>query len=642
MERFFTQEENKTEEINKKSMNKIENTYKVLDEISHIRARTGMYAGSVSLQTFNEWVFNANSSKMEKRDIQYIPAFIKIFSEILDNSIDEGKRAPETLNTIKVDIGPDGSITVQDNGRGIPVKIHPDTGTYIAETVFSNLRAGSNFNDDEDQSLIGTNGVGSTLTNVLSTRFKVESCDGTKLFKQEYYDGMRERSEPKITSSTKNGTKITFTPDYEFFKMSGMDTEHSNKIYKKVIDAAANNLGIKFYFDEEKVAIKSFDDYISLYTDDFVVDTNDSWNIGIASSDGFEQISFINSVETYQGGTHVDYVTSQIVNKLREHFKKKHKVDVKPSDIKNHLKVFIFGTVNRPRFSSQTKENMISPSSEWKSSWEVNDKFIKNILKTEIVQSILDWVQAKEKAQLMADLRKANKHLDKTDPKKVDNFYDASSKDRSKAILFITEGLSAATGVLSGRDPSTMGVFPLRGKPINVYPLTIKEVLDNKEFKNLLTVTGLQFDTPVTSITDIRFSKIILSTDQDRDGYSIRGLLLNMFYKFWPELLDLGVIYILNTPIVKIKYKKGVLSFYDLESFENWKIEHKNEKYESRYFKGLGTSSSAEWKEYLSNLDTNLELVKTESSSDGELFMLQFSKDSGSADKRKEWLNIRG
>jgi DNA topoisomerase-2 len=337
----------------------IQQTYQVLDEIEHIRKRTGMYAGSTSLQSSQEWILNTKTQKMEKKEISYIPALIKIFSEILDNAIDEGKRASTVLNQIRVDIK-DNTISIQDNGRGIPVLIHEQTGTYIAETVFSNLRAGSNFNDDEDQSLIGTNGVGSTLTNVLSTEFHIESCDGKKMLKQDFWNGMRERSEPEIHSSNKHGTKVTFTPDYEFFRLlCGLDVDHVSKLYKKVIDAAASNLGIKFYFNNELIKFKSFDDYVSLYSDEYLTDCTDDWKIGITNSDGFEQISFINSVETYQGGTHIDYVMNQITTKLREHFKKKHKVDVKPSDIKNHLRIFIFGTVNRPRFSSQTNLDSI-------------------------------------------------------------------------------------------------------------------------------------------------------------------------------------------------------------------------------------------------------------------------------------------
>ena len=411
----------------------IQQTYKVLDEIEHVRARTGMYCGSTSIEGSSEWVYNQSTNKMEKKEISYIPAFIKIFSEILDNSIDEGKRAPDVLTQIKVDITFD-EISVSDNGRGIPVVIHDQTGTYIAETVFSNLRAGSNFNDDEDQSLIGTNGVGSTLTNVLSSNFKIESCDGKKKLTQDFWNGMRERSDPKIKEFTKNGTKITFTPDYPFFNLPGMTPDHYLKIQKKVIDAAANNLDIKFYFNGELIKFKSFDDYIELYSDAYFTDSTTDWKVGISESDGFEQISFINSVETYQGGTHVNYIVDQITYKLREYFKKKHKVDVKPSDIKNHFRVYISGTVNRPRFSSQTKENMISPPSEWKTSWTVSDKFIKSILKSEIIQSILDWVTVKERAAEAAELRKANKNLDKADPRRVDKFPDASTKQRNEAM----------------------------------------------------------------------------------------------------------------------------------------------------------------------------------------------------------------
>jgi DNA topoisomerase-2 len=172
-------------------------------------------------------------------------------------------------------------------------------------------------------------------------------------------------------------------------------------------------------------------------------------------------------------------------------------------------------------------------------------------------------------------------------------------------------------------------------------PMELKDILENREFKNIMTITGLQFGVKVNSIEDIRFGKIVLSTDQDLDGFGIRGLLLNAFFKFWPELFSLGVIHILNTPIVKVKYKKDTLAFHDLVLFEEWKQAHVNEKYESKYYKGLGTSSSKEWKEYLADLGGNLE--KVISNQDNEsIFKLHFSKETGSADKRKEWLGIEG
>jgi DNA topoisomerase-2 len=312
---------------------------------------------------------------------------------------------------------------------------------------------------------------------------------------------------------------------------------------------------------------------------------------------------------------------------------------VKPSDIKNHIRIFISANINRPKFSSQTKENMISPVSEWKTTWAVSDKFIKSLLKTEVVQSVLDWVSAKEKAQLMADLRKANKNVDKNDPKKVDKFHDATTKDRENALLFIVEGDSALSGVLSGRDTKTMGAFPLRGKPINVTPMDLKDILDNKEFKNIMTITGLQFGEKIKSPSDLRFGKIILTSDADLDGFSIRGLLINAFYKFWPELFDLGMIGILNTPIVKVFMGKQIISFYTLDDFESWKLKNQTVKYTTKYFKGLGTSSSKEWKEYLLNIDSNIDIINI-SSSDEEIFQLLFSKEAGMTDKRKSWLNI--
>ena len=418
----------------------IEQTYQVLDEISHVRKRCGMYAGSTSVETQDAYIYNPDTKRMESRKISIAPALIKIYSEILDNAIDESRRA-DGMTAIKVTVSDDGTISILDDGRGIPVVIHEDTQKYIAETVFSNLRAGSNFNDEEDQDLIGTNGVGSTLTNILSTSFKIESADGKKQFTQTFRQGMRERGEPKITESTKHFTRITFTPDWEFFKLAGLDEDHKLRMYKKVVDAAATNPQVKFYLNGEQIKVKNFSDYIALHDESFVYDDGKDFKVGVTKFDRLQQISFINSVETYQGGSHVTYITNQIVDALRAVIKKKHKVDVSPGDIRSHMCVFISGRVNRPRFSSQTKENMISPVSEWKTSWTVSDKFIQRLLKTEIIQSILDWAAAKEQAQLNKELRNANKSIDKVDPRRVAKFSDANEKiNRHRCVLFLAEG----------------------------------------------------------------------------------------------------------------------------------------------------------------------------------------------------------
>lgn len=616
-------------------------TYQVLDEIEHIRKRTGMYAGSVAEQTNEEWIYDSSIKKMVKKNISYIPALVKIFSEILDNSIDESRRAPDVLDSIRVSFDDSGEISIQDNGRGIPVEIHPQTGKYIAETVFSSLRAGSNFNDDEDAQLIGTNGVGSTLTNVLSTYFKVESCDGKKMLRQDFWNGMREKSNPVIKPDSKNRTKITFKPDYEFFKQTHLTEGNKLRMMKKVVDAAACNPHVKFYINSERVMVRDFDDYVALYTDDFVTDNTPDWKVGISASDGFEHVSFVNSVETFQGGTHVMYVTLQIANELRAHIKKKHKVDIPPAQIREHLRVYISANINRPKFSSQTKENMISPVSDYKTSWDVPDKMINKIVKSKIIQNILDWAEAKQRQEELKELRKLNKDTDRADPRRVEKFSDAlEKKDRSKCILFLTEGDSAAKAVQAGRGKNpVIGSFPLRGKPLNVREKELKRVLENDEFKRIMTIMGLQLGVKVESVDQLRFGRMAFTTDADVDGSHICGLLINMFDKFWPELFDLGVITVFRTPLLKVTLKdKSVIEFFTEREFKAWEAAEGSSLrgWSHKYYKGLGTSTASEFKQYFDQMEDYLFVVGVEDKEDKDAIDLAFS--SGRADDRKAWL----
>lgn len=637
----------------------ISQTYQVLDEIEHIRKRPGMYAGSISAETQDLYVYKTDSKKMELYEITVIPAFIKIFSEILDNAIDEGRRCPDVMDSIRVELHEDGSISVTDNGRGIPVEIHPATGKYVAETVFSNLRAGSNFNDDEDQQLIGTNGVGSTLTNVLSTSFKIESCDGKKLFRQEFFNGMRECTEPKITPHTKHYTKITFTPDYEYFKLDDnkLDENHELRIIKKVVDAAATNPKIKFYVNGERILTRDFSDYIAMYADEYVYDDGGDFKVGISKSDnGFEQISFVNSVETYQGGAHVTYCINQIVDALRVIIKKKHKIDVSPGDIRGQMRIYISASVNRPRFSSQTKENMISPPSEWKTSWTCPDRFIQKLLKTEIIQSILDWAQAKEQAELAKDLRKNNKDLGRYDPRKVDKFSDAMERiQRHKCVLFLSEGDAASKSIQGGRGKNPyIASFPLKGKPLNVREKDIARILglDKKkekeaagkkvepnEIQKILTIIGLQIGVPVNSLLELRFGKLAIASDADVDGFHICGLLMNVIDHFWPELFKMDFIHILRTPVVVVRVKgKMHAEFFTEKEFSDWEASEgqKLRGWNHEFYKGLSQWETDEFAVFLENLDKYLFKITMEDETDKDAIDLAFNGQR--ADDRKTWL----
>jgi DNA topoisomerase-2 len=306
-------------------------------------------------------------------------------------------------------------------------------------------------------------------------------------------------------------------------------------IQKRVIDVAGCNPKLKIFFNDEEIKIKSFDDYVKFYEEEFYHETNSdsSWSVAITSSDsGFKQVSFVNSTETFDGGTHVDYVLNQIITLLREFFQKKHKVDVKPSEIKNHIAIYLNTTIINPMFSSQTKEKLITEVKDFGFQYTPSDKLVKWIMKSEIVNSVLDWIQRKKDAEESKLTREVNKSLSKI---KVDKLIDAKSKDREKCTLSIFEGDSASSAFRQYRNPQYQGAFPLRGKFINVMEVPNTKVIQNQEVKNLLASIGLKMG---ESPKDLRYGKILIYTDQDHDGMSIAGLLMNFFAKYWPELFE--------------------------------------------------------------------------------------------------------
>jgi len=578
----------------------IENKFRKLDDIEHVLKRPGMYVGSIKPHTANKYLLD-EEGKMELVTVTYNPGFLKIFDEIITNSVDEHKREGSTLNTIKVTIN-ENTITIWDNG-GIPVVKHKEHKEWIPEMVFSNLKAGTNFNDDESRTGAGTNGVGSTLTNIYSKEFTITTCDGTQLYTQTFSNNMRVRTEPKVKKATKNHTEITYTPDYEKFGMDGIDESHLKMIHKRVLDIAGCNPTIKVYFNDKIIQIKTFEDYIKYYTPKYFYETskNKSWSIGIApSEEGFQQISFANSTDTYDGGTHVDYVLNQILSKLREFFQKKHKVDVKPSELKNHIFLFLNATVVNSGFSSQTKEKLITEVKDFGYQFEVSDKLIKEILKSEIVDSILDWIQQKKSADDNKLQRELNKKLGKI---KVEKLIDAKGKDRWKCSLALFEGDSAAGAFRKYRVPEFMGAFALRGKFINVSEMTNTKLVQNEEAVNLMASIGLKLG-QAPDLRDLRYGRVLFYTDADVDGNSISGLLLNFFHKYWPDMFDRKMIYKVETPIVVAIPKKGKVTkslFYTQSEYNEWASKNDLKQYEIKYKKGLGALVDDEYDAIINN-----------------------------------------
>lgn len=618
----------------------IEQTYQVLSEIEHIRKRTGMWAGSPVAENRERYVYDQESNGMVKRQIVVIPALLKIISEVLDNSVDEHKRNPNKLTMLKVQLGTaddENEIVVYDNG-GIPVVMHQELGMYVPEVIFGQLRSGSNYNDEDEQSLAGTHGLGSKITNILSEYFVVETADGSKSFKQEFNDGMNKRSDPIVHSSKQHYTRITFKPDYKFFNLTELNADHRAEVVKRLYDIAGCNPRLAVFLNGEQLKIKSFKDYIQLYSSEFVFEEYPNWQIAVAPSNGFEQTSFVNTIETYVGGTHVDYVMTQIVNSLREFFKKRHRVDVKPSDIKSHLHVFINCNINRPKFSSQTKEHMISAISDFGTSVEISEKFIKKIIASPVIQSVLDWVEAKAKAAELAEMRKKNRETDKVNLKRIPKFHDATEKDRDQVFLILAEGDSAASSIMGARDPRYHACFPLRGRPINVSASPLAKVRENAEFENIRNLVGLKYG-ETADLKNLNFKRIVIASDADEFGHSIAGLIVNMFYRLWPEIVKAGLIYRLITPIVLVETPTETIEFFSESEFLEWRDQNSNLKYKYSFLKGLGSSEPKQFKKYMSNLDKYLvQFVFDETAQDD--LDLCFSKLDGAADRRKAWLGL--
>jgi DNA topoisomerase-2 len=577
----------------------LEKKFRKLDDISHVLARPGMYVGSIKPHTAKKYLFE--DGKMIQKEVTYNPGFLKIFDEIITNSVDEHKREGSKLNTIKVNILDNKIISVWDNG-GIPVVKHVEHNEWIPEMIFSNLKAGSNFNDDESRTGAGTNGVGSTLTNIYSTEFSISTADGKNLFTQTFKNNMRERLEPKISKSSKNFTEIYFTPDYEKFSLTEIDEFHFKMIQKRVIDIAGCNPGIKVYFNGELISIKSFEDYIKFYKESYFFESSKdkSWSIAVSSTDdGFHQVSFVNTTDTYDGGTHVEYILSQIISEMREFFQKKHKVDVKPSELKNHLSIFINSTVVNPSFSSQTKEKLITEVKDFGYTYQVPDKMIKSILKSEIVDSILDWVKQKKNADDSKLARELNKNLSKL---KVEKLIDAKNKDRWKCSMGIFEGDSAISAFRKYRDPQFMGAFALKGKFTNVSELTNQKLVQNNEVVNLMAALGLKLGQE-PDLRELRYGRILFYVDADVDGNSIAGLLLNFFNKYWPNLFDRNMVYKVETPIVVTinKKSKKKLLFYSQTEYNDWSQKEDLKLWEIKYKKGLAALVDDEYQEIINS-----------------------------------------
>ena len=633
--------------------------YQKMDQREHVLNRSGMYIGSTEVDMFETWICDDNNQFI-KKNIKYVSGLYKIFDEIIVNSLDHIVRlkqefASENSNVkhvkeIKVNIDKQsGEIMVYNDGNGIDVYKHDDHHIWIPELIFGNLLTSTNYDDTTERIIGGTNGIGSKATNIYSSSFSIETVDHNRklLYKQTFSNNMSIKTEPIITKYSKYPyTKITFIPDYTRFNMATLTDDMYNLMKKRVFDMCATTPeDIKIYLNDKKIECKNFEKYSNLYISDLDEQvksdkSNERWEICASySENGYNQVSFVNGVCTLKGGKHVEYITNQICKKMVDVILKKKKITVKPMHIKDNLNVFIKSTISNPTFDSQTKDCLTTPYAKFGSKVDLDAKFIEKLYKSNIVQRVIDLNSLDE-----------DKTSKKTDGKKkstvrginkLDDANWAGTSKSAKCILILTEGDSAKTMAVSGLSivgRNEYGIFPLKGKILNCKDVSSKKISENEEINNLKKIMGLETGKVYNSVSDLRYGKIMLMTDSDVDGSHIKGLLFNVFHTLWPSLLKIdGFLSSMLTPIVKASKGSICKEFYNLTDYENWCASHNNQSsWSVKYFKGLGTSTSSEAKQYFKNMNvvdyTNLNSKNTDNSLD-----LAFNKKR--SDDRKDWIS---
>jgi len=612
------------------------------------------------------WVYNSELESMEMRQVTFAPGLYKIFDEILVNAADN-KQRDKNMDSVKVTINREtGEMSVMNNGRGIPIEIHDKEKIYIPEMIFGHLLTSSNYDDDQEKVTGGRNGYGAKLCNVFSTQFTLETADSKskKKYTQTWTDNMSKMGKASIVQNKGDDfTKVTFTPDYKRFNMQGIDDDFEALVKRRVYDLAGTSKGVKVWLNGERIKVNNFKKYMEMYTkaikrergDEAVNDTSDiitdnpdiRWEVGFAVSDGtFQQVSFVNSIATTSGGTHVNYIADQVCSKLLDIVKKKKNnkaAALKTSQIRNHIFLFVNCLIVNPAFTSQTKEQLTTKHSQFGSKCNLSDEFLKKIAKTDVVENILHFAEQKADQILKKSDGSRRSRIDH--PKLVDA-NKAGTKDGYKCTLILTEGDSAKGLALAGRSvlsADLLGVYPLRGKLLNVRDASIDQISKNAEIQNIKTFLGLKHKQAYADRKNLRYGQLMIMTDQDHDGSHIKGLLINFLQVQFPSLLKIPEFLVeFITPIVKVwkgdpKHPKQSQAFFTMPEYEAWKEIHKDERHwEHKYYKGLGTSTTNEAQVYFRDLDKHLKEFDVMKDSEVELIELAFSKKK--ADERKEWL----
>lgn len=634
--------------------------YQKKSDKQHVLDNPDTYIGSVEKVDTTSYIYDNEKESIVEKNIHWIPGLYKLFDEGIVNCRDhvvrmqQKKNEGENVNVVSfidIAVSDDGTITMVNDGNGIDIEKHPEHDIWIPEMIFGHLRTSTNYDKTEKKIVGGKNGFGFKLALIWSTYGKIETIDHTRKLKyvQEFKDNLNIIEKPVITKcSNKPLTKISFKPDYARLGLDGLSNDFVALFKRRVYDiAAVTSKSIKVKWNSGQISVQNFQQYINLYVKNYEEQTivyenqGERWEYAICLSpnDEFQQVSFVNGIFTSKGGKHVDYILNQVVKKIVTYIKTKKKIDVKPASIKEQLMLFIRCDIESPAFDSQTKDYMNTPMSSFGSSCVVSDKFIEKVAKMGVMKTACAITEVRE--------TKAVKKTDGTKtktirgiPKLLDANYAGTTKSKECTIIFC-EGDSAKAGIVSGLskdDRNYIGVYPLKGKLFNVRGETAKKIADNKEINEIKQIIGLAVGKTYTKeevSKNLRYGKIMFMTDQDLDGTHIKALGINLFQAEWCELSKIpGFIGFMNTPILKARKGKQEKVFYNEGEYNTWKEENETKGWNIKYYKGLGTSTGKEFKEYFEKKKV-VEFISGTDEDDDSIDMV-FNKKR--ADDRKDWL----
>lgn len=566
-----------------------ESSVQTLDALAHIRLRSGMYIGRLG-----------DGSNPD--DGIYI-----MLKEVIDNSVDEF--IMNHGNKIEVELDEEGKVSVRDYGRGIPL------GKVI--DCVSQINTGAKYNDDVFQFSVGLNGVGTKAVNALSSHFMVKSFRDGESMEAVFSEG-KILSQKKGKTKEKNGTYVEFIPDKAIFKKYNFRTEY---ILKRLWHYAYLNTGLTLYFNGE--AIRSENGLLDLLNEEVVDDRlyeplhyrgkTLEFAFLHTTSYGESYFSFVNGQYTQDGGSHLSAFREGILKGVNDYAKK----NFQGIDVREGIVGTVLVKVKDPVFESQTKNKLGNADIRAGIVQEVKEATQNLLYKNpETAAKIIERIAFNEKLRkelsaVKKEAKEKQKKISFKIPKLRDSkyHYGDGSKEAENTMIFLTEGESASASIVQSRNPMTQAVFSLRGKPMNVHGLKLDQLYKNEEMFNLMSALNVEDD-----LDNLRYNKIILATDADVDGMHIRNLLITLFLTYFEGLVLNGHLFLLETPLFKVRNKEKTLYCYSDEEKEK-AIKELKKGVEITRFKGLGEISPDEFKQFIAK-DIKLSPVTVGSFSD--------------------------